>query len=77
MPRLIIPVMEKAVTPRGVVRRVSRIYVPTPQGHRPITKEEALKDPDVAKWEQVTAEAAGTKTLHSPEAWVAYLRKFD
>ncbi len=77
MPRLIIPVMDKTVTPRGVVRRVSRIYVPMPQGHRPITKEEALKDPEVAKWEQIIAEAAGMKTLHSPEAWVAYLRKFD
>jgi Flp pilus assembly CpaF family ATPase len=77
MPRLVIPVMEKAVTPRGVVRRASRIYVPTPQDHKPITKEEALKDPEAAKWEQIIAEAAGTKTLHSPEAWVAYLRKFD
>jgi len=77
MPRLIIPVMEKAVTPRGVVRRVSRIYVPTPQGHKPITKEEVLKDPEAAKWEHIIAEAAGMKTLHSPEAWVAYLRKLD
>jgi Flp pilus assembly CpaF family ATPase len=77
MPRLIIPVMEKAVTPRGVVRRVSKIYAPTPQGHKPIAKEEALRDPEVAKWEHIIAEAAGTKTLHSPEAWVAYLRKFD
>jgi hypothetical protein len=88
MPRLVIPVMEKAVTPRGVVRRAGKIYVPTPQGrrpttreealsHKPITKEEALKDPEVAKWEQIIAEAAGTKTVHSPEAWVAYLKKFD
>jgi len=77
MPRLIIPVMEKAVTPRGVVRRVGRIYVPTPQGHKPIAKEEALRDPEAAKWETIIAEAAGMKTLHSPEAWVAYLRKFD
>jgi len=77
MPRLIIPVMEKAVTPRGVARRASRIYVPTPQGHKPITKEEALRDPEAAKWEQIIADAAGMKTLHSPEAWVAYLRKFD
>jgi hypothetical protein len=28
----------------------------------------------VAKWEQIIAEAANTKTLHSPEAWAAYLR---
>jgi hypothetical protein len=69
--------MEKAVTPRGVMRRVSKIYVPTTQGHRPITKEEVLKDPEAAKWEQIIAEAAGTKTLYSPEAWVAYLKKFD
>lgn len=77
MPRLIIPVMEKTVTPRGVVRRVGKIYVPTPQGHKPIAKEEALKDPEVVKWEQIIAEAASMKTLHSPEAWVAYLKKFD
>jgi type IV secretory pathway ATPase VirB11/archaellum biosynthesis ATPase len=77
MPRLIIPVMEKAVTPRGVVRRISKIYVPTPQGHRPIAREEALKDPEAARWEQIIAEAAGMKMLHSPEAWVAYLKKFD
>jgi type IV secretory pathway ATPase VirB11/archaellum biosynthesis ATPase len=77
MPRLYIPVMEKAVTPRGVVRRVSMIHVPTPQGHKPITEEEALKDPEAAMWEQIIAEASRTKTLYSPEAWVAYLKKFD
>jgi Flp pilus assembly CpaF family ATPase len=77
MPRLIVPVNEKAVTPRGVVRRVSKIYAPTPEGHKLVTKEEALKDPQVAKWEQIIAEAAAMKTLHRPEAWVAYLRKFD
>jgi hypothetical protein len=77
MPRLYIPVMEKVAMQRGVARRVARIYAPTPEGHKPVAKEEALKDPEVAEWEQVIAEAAGMKMLHSPEAWVSYLRKFD
>jgi len=77
MPRLYIPVMEKITTPNGVARRVAMIYAPAPEGHKPVSKEEALRDPQVAEWEQMLAEAAGIKTLHSPEAWVSYLRKFD
>jgi len=77
MPRLYIPVTSKIVTPQGVRRRVGKIYAPTKDGHKPVTREEALADPEVAKWEEIIAHAAATKTLWLPDAWAAYLRQLD
>jgi type IV secretory pathway ATPase VirB11/archaellum biosynthesis ATPase len=77
MPRLYIPVMEKAATPQGVQRRVSKIFAPSPGGHKPVGKEEALADPEVRRWADIMEHAAKTPTLHNPEAWVAFLRQFD
>jgi len=69
MPRLVVPVVEK----RGGQRRLREIWVPARGGHRQLTREEALRDQEVAKWAEALAEAARMPTTWSKEGWAAYL----
>ncbi|MEM1568583.1 MAG: ATPase, T2SS/T4P/T4SS family [Thermofilaceae archaeon] len=74
LPQLALVFMEKFKTPRGTVRRVRDIFRWQDGKFRKVTEEEALKDPEVARWAEVVEDAARSGATE-PEAWVAILRQ--
>jgi len=69
MPRLVVPVMEKV---KGI-RRLREIWIPHDSGHKLLTKEEALRDPEVAKWTNYIYEASRHPPAYSKEGWMSFL----
>ena len=76
LPGLALVFMEKIKTARGTKRRVGAIYRWRDGKFHQVTEQEAMADPEVAKWAQIVEEAAKAGAAE-PEAWVAIMRQVD
>ncbi len=74
LPALALVFTEKHKTREKVIRRVKAIYRWRDGRFYQVTEEEAMRDPEVARWARIVEEAAKTGA-YEPEAWLAVLRQ--